>query len=96
MKARVATEGRQEPTGSRALAIAVTALRHIAPEFECENFTSGIGSCFRDDRTVDAKDMADRCCNSCVAHDALKRINDLLGNEALGNAARKIGKGRER
>lgn len=81
---------------SQALAIAVTALSHIAPDFECENFTSGIGSCFRDGRTVDAEDGADRCCHSCIAHDALERINKLLGDEALSNAAKKIGPKRER
>lgn len=75
---------------SQALAIAVTALRHIAPEMECENFTSGIGSCFRNGRTVDAQYTADRCCNSCIAHDALERINKLLGDQALNNAAKKI------
>lgn len=78
-------------TNSQALAIAVTALSHIAPDFECENFTSGIGSCFRDGRTVDAANGADRCCDSCIAHDALDRINNLLGEEALSNAAKKIG-----
>lgn len=74
---------------SQALAIAVLALRYIAPEMECESFTSGIGSCFRNGRTRDALDTADRCCNSYIAHDALSRINELLGDEALSNAAKK-------
>lgn len=75
---------------SQALAIALTALLHIAPEMECENFTSGVGSCFRNGRTVNATFGADRCCNSCIAHDAFGRINNLLGVEALSNAAKKI------
>lgn len=75
---------------SQALAIAVTALMHIAPEMECENFTSGIGTCFRTGRKADAKYGFEKCCDSCIAYDALERINKLLGDEALSNAAKKI------
>lgn len=56
------------------LGVAVKALRLIAPQRKCESFTTGIGSCFRAGRTIDAEYSADRCCDSCIAHDALDRI----------------------
>lgn len=66
-------------TARSALSIAVTALRHIAPELKCEAFTSGIGSCFRVGRTPDARYGADKCCDSCIANDAFERIDKLFG-----------------
>ena len=41
---------------------------------QCEHFTSGIGSCFRNGRTPEAFYGAERCCNSCIAHLALHPI----------------------
>lgn len=39
----------------------------------CENFTTGIGSCFEhDNRTADARYGADRACSPCIAHYALE------------------------
>lgn len=40
----------------------------------CENYITGIGSCFRNGRTADAKDTADRACAPCIANHALARI----------------------
>jgi hypothetical protein len=61
------------------LGLARKALRQIAPVRECESFTSGIGSCFRAGRTPDAKYGADKCCASCIAHDALDRMTGKKG-----------------
>jgi hypothetical protein len=61
------------------LGVARKALRLIAPERRCETFTTGIGSCFRNGRTVDAEYTAYRCCASCIAHDALDRIAGKKG-----------------
>lgn len=49
------------------------ALRYIlaASADQCENYTSGIGSCFRNYRTPDATYGADRCCWPCLAHSVL-------------------------
>jgi hypothetical protein len=38
---------------------------------QCETSTAGIGSCYHDGRTEDAKYLADRCCDACIAHRAL-------------------------
>ena len=53
--------------------LAEAALRNITVG-ECENFTSGIGSCYRLGRTTNAKYTADKCCNSCIASAALAEI----------------------
>lgn len=47
-----------------------TAWRYVlnASGNACENYTSGIGSCFRNGRTPDAKYGEDRCCWSCLAN----------------------------
>jgi hypothetical protein len=37
----------------------------------CENFTTGIGSCYKNGRLADAKYGADQVCDSCIAHRAL-------------------------
>ncbi len=42
--------------------------------FECESFTSGLGSCFRNDRTPEAYYGAERCCHACIAWKALGGI----------------------
>ncbi len=39
--------------------------------FECETFTTGLGSCFQNDRSPEAYFGADRCCTACVAWKAL-------------------------
>jgi hypothetical protein len=54
----------------RGLAKMEKALRTLRQD-GCENYTSGIGSCFRNHRTPDAEFGADRCCASCVADAAL-------------------------
>lgn len=51
------------------------ALRTIA-SWDCENFTSGIGSCYENDRTPDAEFTADRCCAPCIADKGLKSHAD--------------------
>lgn len=35
--------------------------------YECESYTTGIGSCFTNGRTPEAQYGADRCCHSCIA-----------------------------
>jgi pyruvate kinase len=52
-----------------------TAWLHVlnASGNQCENDTSGIGACFRNGRTPDAKYGADRCCWSCLAHSLMER-----------------------
>ena len=37
----------------------------------CENSTSGIGSCYRNQRTAEATYGADQVCDACIAHRAL-------------------------
>jgi hypothetical protein len=37
----------------------------------CENFTTGIGSCYKNGRAADARDGADMVCDSCIAYRAL-------------------------
>lgn len=51
--------------------VLVKALKWIRRD-GCENFTSGLGSCFRNGRTPDAQYGADRCCAPCVADTALR------------------------
>lgn len=46
------------------------ALRLIAGD-SCENFTTGLGSCGRFGRAIDAPYAADRWCKACIAHAAL-------------------------
>lgn len=50
------------------------ALRNIlaATDGECEHFTSGIGTCFKEGRIPTAHFGADRCCPSCIAAAALE------------------------
>lgn len=66
-------------TTEQKLRIARKALRLIAPLRVCESFTTGIGECFKQERTVDAEYTADRVCDSCIAHDALDRIAGKRG-----------------
>lgn len=40
---------------------------------QCENYTTGIGSCFSYGRSPDARYSAERCCNPCIAHAALEQ-----------------------
>lgn len=40
----------------------------------CQTNTTGIGGCFRDGKTADAKYSADRACGSCIAHHTLNDI----------------------
>lgn len=47
------------------------ALRVIAAR-GCQNFTTGLGSCFRNGRTADAEYGADQACEGCIAHAALE------------------------
>lgn len=42
-------------------------------EGQCENYTTGIGSCFQYGRSLNAKYLAERCCNPCIAHAALRQ-----------------------
>lgn len=46
---------------------ALRTLQHIMGD-ECENFTSGLGSCYEVRRSPGAEDYADRCCVNCIAH----------------------------
>lgn len=55
------------------LDIAAEALRNISVQ-DCENFTSGLFSCFKDGRTVNAQYGADKVCNSCIAEKALNEM----------------------
>jgi len=40
----------------------------------CEHSTSGIGSCFRNHRTADARYGADRACTACIAWQVLRGL----------------------
>ncbi len=47
------------------------ALELIAKD-GCENFTSGLGSCFEVSRLIGATDSANSVCHACLAYAALK------------------------
>lgn len=48
------------------------ALRVISA-YGCSNYTSGIGSCLKNGRIVDADFGAYSCCDACTAFDALQK-----------------------
>src|SRR5215467_14329339 len=52
------------------LHICENALILIA-SWDCENYRTGIGSCYRARRTEDASETSKRCCAPCVAHKTL-------------------------
>jgi hypothetical protein len=52
---------------SNNLNAALQTLRHIMGD-ECENFTSGLGSCYEAGRSPGAEYSSDRCCVNCIAH----------------------------
>jgi hypothetical protein len=66
----------------RGLAKTGKALRTLRQD-GCENYTSGIGSCFRNHRTPDAEFGADRCCTSCVADAALAAASGTPQDKAV-------------
>lgn len=59
--------------GRRELYDPVDALRIIAAR-DCENYTTGLGSCYENGRTPDAKFGAERCCTACIADSGLKGL----------------------
>jgi hypothetical protein len=60
------------------LAEALALIRRDA----CENFTTGLGSCYQHGRTPDAKYGAERCCDSCIADAALASVSGKLRDNA--------------
>jgi hypothetical protein len=52
------------------LHICENALILIA-SWDCENYRTGIGSCYRARRMEDASETSKRCCAPCIAHKTL-------------------------
>lgn len=62
------------------------ALEHLvaANDWECQNYTSGIGSCYREGRTLEAQYGADRACMACFCHVSLVTLSGT-SNERVKN-----------
>jgi len=51
--------------------VLIASLQKLAAR-GCENFTTGVGSCYQNGRHETAEYLADRCCSACVADYALR------------------------
>jgi hypothetical protein len=43
----------------------------------CQSYTTGLGSCFRNGRSLDAKWGADKVCDCCIAAAALQKAQSI-------------------
>jgi len=71
------------------LHICENALILIA-SWDCENFRTGLGSCYRAKRTEDASETSKRCCAPCIAHKTLMSYKWNPGSRAITGHAQHI------